>query len=844
MFGSSHFVFTKVVPSSISPIRFHGVVAAIVAVATLAPASVANDRVVAAPSGVSASMWTDLRAAYEASRHALVAVDGRVEARNPGQRWTTAFDGRGSTTTPNAGGWSWGLELANYGWGDTRSALDTPASMIRDAHRLAYVWDDVVTEWYVNDARGLEHGFTIRARPQHAVGPLTLSVSVRGDLAADVTADGRDVDFVREGARVVTYTGLVAFDAAGSTLPARFDVEHGGGLRLTIEDADAIYPLTIDPVAQQAYLKASNTNALDQFGESIAISGNTVVVGAPNEDSAATGVNGTQTDNSANGAGAAYVFVRNNGTWTQQAYLKASNTGTDDVFGWSVAISGDTIVVGALHEDSNATGINGNQANNSATDSGAAYVFVRSGTTWTQQAYLKPSTTDIGDSFGRAVTIDGNTIVVGAEGEDSNATGVNGNQANNGISNSGAAYVFVRSGTTWSQQAYLKASNPGISDLFGRHIALSGDTIVVGAFAEDSNATGINGNQADNSAIEAGAAYVFVRSGTTWSQQAYLKASNTGAADLFGDSVTVSGNTIVVGAPGEDSGATGTNGNQSDNGTFNAGAAYVFVRSGTTWTQQAYLKASNTGSNDEFGYCVSLAGNTLAVGAIGEASNATGINGNQANNSAMTAGAAYVFGRSGTTWSQQSYLKASNTGSDDWFGQSLAISGQTVAVGALFENSAATGVNGNQADESATDAGAAYVFDLVGCASSATATAYGVGKPGTFGVPVLSSTNPPILNTTADLTLTGGLPGAGPVVLFAGFAPAALAFDGGTLLANPTFIVNLPPLDGGGGFVLPVPVGPTTCGLHLYFQVMFVDPGASGFYQTAQTNGLDWTLGG
>src|SRR5205814_1608421 len=148
--------------------------------------------------------------------------------------------------------------------------------------------------------------------------------------------------------------------------------------------------------------------------------------------------------------------------------------------------------------------------------------------------------------------------------EDSNATGVNGNQADNSASGSGAAYVFVRSGTTWSQQAYLKASNAEAGDQFGVSVALSGDTLVVGATSEDSNATGVNGNQADNSAGWSGAAYVFVRSGTAWSQQAYLKASNAGAGDVFGYSLALSGDTLAVGAFGEASSATGVGGNQAD----------------------------------------------------------------------------------------------------------------------------------------------------------------------------------------------------------------------------------------------------------------------------------------
>ena len=194
---------------------------------------------------------------------------------------------------------------------------------------------------------------------------------------------------------------------------------------------------------------------------------------------------------------------------TQQAYLKASNTDGGDKFGYAVSLSGDTLVVGAVWEDSNATGVNGNQADNSASKSGAAYVFTRSGGVWSQQAYLKASNTEAGDYFGNAVSLSGDTLVVGAYLEDSNAIGVDGNQADNSASKSGAAYVFTRNGTTWSQQAYLKASNTEAGDFFGYAVSLSGDTLVVGADLEDSNATGVNGGQADNSAPDAGAAYVY-----------------------------------------------------------------------------------------------------------------------------------------------------------------------------------------------------------------------------------------------------------------------------------------------------------------------------------------------
>jgi hypothetical protein len=460
---------------------------------------------------------------------------------------------------------------------------------------------------------------------------------------------------------------------------------------------------TADTISQQGYLKASNTEANDDFG-AVAISGDTILVGADSEASNARGVNGNQSDNSAPGAGAAYVFVRNGTNWIQQAYLKASNTAAGDGFGVRLALSGDTAVIGAQGEDSSATGVNGNQSNNSATDSGAAYVFVRSGTNWVQQAYLKASNARAFAHFG-SPAISGDTIVVGAWGESSNATGVNGNQANSSANAAGAAYVFVRNGTNWTQQAYLKASNTGAVDNFGDSaVAVDGDTIVIGAPQEDSGATGVNGNQSDNSATDSGAAYVFVRNGTNWSQQAYLKASNTGAGNLFGVSAAVSGDTIVIGAGLENSGETGVNGNQSNQGAPHSGAAYIFVRNGTNWIQQAYLKASNATAYHYFGAAVAISHDTVVVGADAS-SEESGIE---------DSGTAYVFVRSGTNWTQQAYLKASNARGSDFFGGLLAVSGDTVVVGAPGEDSAAMGINGDQSNTNAPGSGAAYVFTGLG----------------------------------------------------------------------------------------------------------------------------------
>ena len=457
--------------------------------------------------------------------------------------------------------------------------------------------------------------------------------------------------------------------------------------------------------SQQAYVKASNTGQNDEFGSSVAVAGDTVVVGASGEDSSTTGVNSVPNE-SGGDSGAAYVFIRNGGIWSQQAYLKASNASARDQFGFSVAVAGDTVVVGARKEDSSTTGVN-SVSNEAASESGAAYVFVRSGSTWSHQAYLKASNTSAGDFFGTSVAVAGDTVVVGALGESSSTTGVN-SVSNEAASFSGAAYVFFRSGSTWSQQAYLKASNTSELDQFGFSVAVAGDTVVVGAYLEDSSTTGVN-SVSNEAAAASGAAYVFVRSGSTWSQQAYLKASNTGAFDLFGTSVAVAGDTIVVGASGEGSLTTGVNSVPNDL-AYASGAAYVFIRSGSNWNQQAYLKASNTSADDNFGNSVAVAGDTIVVGSYLEDSSTTGVN-SVPNQAADGSGAAFVFVRSDGNWSQQAYLKASNNGASDFFGVSVAVSGSTVISGSHQEDSTTTGSN-SVPNEAASDSGAAYIFTL------------------------------------------------------------------------------------------------------------------------------------
>lgn len=445
------------------------------------------------------------------------------------------------------------------------------------------------------------------------------------------------------------------------------------------------------PFEQTAYIKASNTQSADEFGYAVAISGDTMVVGAWTEDGGAAGVNGEQ-DNDGHQSGAAYVFRLTGTQWSQEAYLKAFVNVDRAQFGRSVAISGDTVVIGAPAESG----------------SGGVFVFTRNNSIWSPQAELEASMLGDADAFGWSVSISADTIVVGAIREGSNATGVGGDEDNNLAVTAGAAYVFVRNDTSWTRQAYLKASNTNQQDKFGHSVAISGDTIVIGAQDEKSNATGVNGSgQDDNSLTAAGAAYVFVRSESNWAQQAYLKASNTDAGDLFGHVVSVSGDNILIGATGEASFATGINGDQEDDSLATAGAAYLFTRSDTTWNQQVYLKASNTGLKDEFGHSVSIDGDVLVVAAQKERSNSVS---NPDDNTFASSGAAYIFVNEPMGWVQHSYIKANNANPKDEFGHAVSVSGSLLAIGARRESSNATGVGGNADDNTEPFAGAAYSF--------------------------------------------------------------------------------------------------------------------------------------
>jgi hypothetical protein len=320
-----------------------------------------------------------------------------------------------------------------------------------------------------------------------------------------------------------------------------------------------------------------------------------------------------------------------------------------DLFGSTVAIDGDTCIAGAPLDD-----VGGN------TDQGSAHVYRRTVTGWALEATLTASDGAATDYFGDCVGISGDTVVVGAHFADISGKG-----------NQGAAYVFVRDGGSWTQQAKLTASDGSADDWFGRSIAVCGDTVIVGEYFDT------NGTKQYQ-----GAAYVFTRSGTAWTQQAKLTATDGLAGDYFGRSVAMSGNSAIIGALRDDSAA----------GDADVGSAYIFTRSGTSWSQQARLIAADGSPGDEFGVSVDIDGSTAIVGSHLDD---VGFNVNQ--------GSAYVFTRAGTVWRQQARLNANGASKLDYFGISVSVDGGTAMVGAHADDVA-----------SIADQGSAIVFSRSG----------------------------------------------------------------------------------------------------------------------------------
>jgi hypothetical protein len=522
------------------------------------------------------------------------------------------------------------LALASVGRGDQAIPCASTAPEVESA-RVVIDRTGGAREWWRALPSGLEHGFDLAERPA-GVGALVLRIAVRGVTA--ITED--DAIVLRDGERrLATYAHLVVLDAAGGTVPSHMTAD-GTSIAIAVDDAAARYPLSIDPLlaaTQEAELRASDAASNNFFGISVAL------------DSMATRALIGAIGHASN-AGAAYVLVRNGTSWTQEAELTASDAASNNYFG-SVALdsTGTRALVGAYGHSS---------------QTGAAYVFVRNGSVWTQEAELTALDGVSGNTFGYSVALDstGLRALVGANGR---------------LTSAGAAYVFLRSGSTWTQEAEIIASDTAMNNGFGATVAFDSMAMraLIGASARNSNT---------------GAAYVFARSGTTWTQEAELTAADAAASNLFGYSIALDGTATraLIGAEGR---------------AANTGAAYVFTRSGTTWTQEAELTASDAATGNNFGGGVALDSTAMyaLVGAFRRASDV---------------GAAYVFQRSGTTWTQGAELTATDGVAGDQFGRAVALDGTAarVLMGAPIR---------------AANTGAAYVFTIVAASANGAACTSG-----------------------------------------------------------------------------------------------------------------------
>ena len=420
---------------------------------------------------------------------------------------------------------------------------------------------------------------------------------------------------------------------------------------------------------QEAYVKSANSSANDHFGGMVAIDGDTIVTGAPFEDSASREINGDGANDGASESGAAYVFVRREGTWSQQAYLKANDAARGDYFGTSVAIAGDTILVGAVRD-------NALLSSNLNSAPGVVYVFTRSGDTWTQSDRLTGTSGETADLFGWMLAIENETIVIGAPRNGSH----------------GAAYVFARNGGKWLEQQKLDGKNLATNAMFGSAVSVSGDTIVVGAQDDD-----VDGTDA------AGSASVFERRAGAWVETERLLPSMPVQRGSFGYSVGVQADTVMVGAPRIESIVTPFP-------RVSAGEVYVFDRTATGWQQQErVLKAMVPRMNDSFGSSISMRPNAALIGSCGDASGDDGVGADASRRDAEFSGAAYLYAREGQAWRPSVYLKPKNPDTNDMFGFGAGLSDEVAVVGAIWEAGSSREINGDP-NNGSNMSGALYVF--------------------------------------------------------------------------------------------------------------------------------------
>lgn len=576
-----------------------------------------------AQSSISAALGRDLPGYQTRARQ------GIIETSNSREKLAVSFTQR--AVELRRGRESWRIALRAYGYGDALkpAAEATPTA---SSNRVRYE-RGALTEWYLNGPAGLEQGFTVQAPPGVSNGqPLTIALGVEGSLAAVADASRTSLTLNDpEGHAQLHYAGLSAHDATGRNLPAWLEMKDAQ-LLLKTDDAQARYPVVIDPFVQSAELTASDGTDKQELGASVSVSGNTVVAGAP-------GCSGCGF------VGAAYVFSMPANGWsnmTQTAKLTASDGIANNQFGFAVSIDGNTIAIGA-HADRHSRG--------------SVYVFVEPAGGWanmTETAKLTGSDSQFGDVLGRSISISGGTVVAGAP------------QATVGtVKDQGAAYLFVEPFAGWvnaTETAKLTAAGGVKWGQLGYSVGIDGNTVVAGA-----------PSPVPERVASAGVAYLFEEPPSGWvsmTQTAALTGSDTKLGDRLGNYVSVSGNTVVAGAP------LATPGSEQQQG-----AAYVFVEPFAGWanaTQTAKLTSSDGVKEGYFGRSVSISGNQIVVGAP-----------NQTVGSDVGEGAVYEFDEPANGWAnmtQTAELDVSPGAQYDLVGGRVSINNGTVVTGALGEN--------------------------------------------------------------------------------------------------------------------------------------------------------------
>ena len=605
------------------------------------------------PAGVSATEWTGIQEQIEAELHAITESDrpGRLyRADNAAQRFTAHFGAEDVLIAPRGRGepaWQLGLQLTAWGAADDLQQVNFATATAED-NRIEFRRGPL-TEWYVNTAMGLEQGFTIAHPPTDGITELVLEMTIEGNLSAQLAESGQAVTYHREDSNTtLTYSGLKAWDAVNAPLEARMELTRDDiRLRLVVDVRSAAWPITVDPtIAQVAQLFPTPDFSTEgaSFGRAVSIDGDLMVVGMTSRET------GWPT-------GAAHIFSRDqggSGAWQHVTEITSSDGEEGDSFGNAVDISGDTVVVGARGDDDNGSA------------SGSSYIFrpdPGNPDVWRQVAKILPSDGAEGDSFGGSVAISGETVVIGARGDDDHG------------SFSGSSYVF-RAGQggpeAWGQVAKVLPSDGAEEDYFGGSVAISGEIVVIGALGDD--------DHGENS----GSSYVFQRDQggpEAWGQIAKLTAADGSPGDAFGSSVSIDTDTAIVGAYGAD----GT--------VVDSGAAYIFERHHgglDAWGQVAKVFASDGADLDHFGDSVDISADTAIVGAWAD------------DDGPPRTGSASIFQRDHggpDAWGEVEKITAGDGGSYNDFGLSVSISGDTAVAGAPG------------ADDDYSGSGAAYVFE-------------------------------------------------------------------------------------------------------------------------------------